>query len=189
MKNLNTLFLLFLGGCIGTDIENQIEPVLRISESTKSMRTTESFNFMSEYTNELAQVTSVAIIWDSSDPTIISIDQNGDATALNEGEAVISVQFDGFEDSITVDVLESKEAITISDFVSMIVVGSSFQFDVVYLDLNGQAKEPEIVSWISSVPSILSVDQEGVVFALASGTAEISVEFGNLMHALEVQTT
>lgn len=191
MRNLTKLIacLLLLGGCIGTDIETQVEPILRISKSVKSIRATGSFTFESEYTNEFAKLVSADIIWESSDPSIISVDQNGVATAHKTGEATISVLFDGLEDSVTVEVSESKEAITISNFVNMLAVGSSFQFETVYLNLDGQAVTPSEKIWDSSAPSVLSVDQQGNVSALSVGMAEISVTSGNVTNSLTVEST
>ncbi|MFT7034317.1 MAG: hypothetical protein ACJA2S_002831 [Cyclobacteriaceae bacterium] len=191
MRNLTYLivFLLLLGGCIGTDIETQVEPILRISKSIKSMRATGSFAFESAYTNEFAKLVSADVIWESSDPTIISVNQDGAATAHKIGEATISILFDGLEDSVTVEVLESKEAITISNFVNMLAVGSSFQFEAVYLNLDGQATTPSERVWESTASSVLSVDQQGNVSALSVGTAEISVTSGNVTNTLSVEST
>lgn len=188
-KVIKLLILLLLQSCIGTDIETQVEPILRISKSVKSMRATRTFLFESEYTNEFAMPTSTDVLWESSDPAIISVNQNGLATAHKIGEVTISVIFEGLEDSITVEVLESKESITISNYVTILAVGSSFQFGAVYLNLDGQAMTPDERIWESSAPSVLSVDQQGIVTAISAGIAEISVKSGNVTNLISVEST
>ncbi|MFY0651723.1 MAG: DM13 domain-containing protein [Cyclobacteriaceae bacterium] len=183
------VLIAFLNACIGTDYETEVNAVLRINSSTSSMRVSGSFQFDFEYTNRLAQMENIAATWQSSNTSVITIDGNGNATAIAEGTATITVGFDGLEDTQSVEVLPSKESISISTFVSVLPVGNSTQFEYVYLDLEGQTATPESAVWSSSDPSTLSIDQQGNVTALKSGTVSISIESGAVTDEVSVECT
>uniref|UniRef100_UPI004048DF25 DM13 domain-containing protein n=2 Tax=Roseivirga sp. TaxID=1964215 RepID=UPI004048DF25 len=107
MKSIKHIFLLipmFLLGCIGTDIvEDTIVPVrLSIGNQVSELRVGDSFEFTADYFNEYGEPTPVQINWSSSNPMIISIDNNGLATANTEGTATISANFGEVRDEISV---------------------------------------------------------------------------------------
>lgn len=91
-------------GCIGTDIvEDTIVPVrLSIGNQVSELRVGDSFEFNTDYFNEYGEPTSVQINWSSSNPMIISIDNEGVATALRKGIATISANFGAAADSVIV---------------------------------------------------------------------------------------
>ena len=191
MKKLALIFLsfLFLGSCIQTDFESEVEPILRISLTSEPLRETAVFTFKAQYINTIAQEEDVFVIWESKNPDIISIDNMGNALAVKEGIGTILVSFGGLSDSTIVEVLPSREALIISNFINTLQVGDSFQFEALYMDLEGIVTMPESETWRSSEPSILSVDNQGNVNALTPGTAEISVMVGDLSSSQVVEST
>ncbi|MDY8136568.1 hypothetical protein [Aquimarina sp. 2201CG5-10] len=78
--------------CIGEDIiDDQVDPVLRINNPLESLAIGETHQFEATYLNNIGQEENVDLIWSSSDEAIISIDAMGLASALEEGEAIITV--------------------------------------------------------------------------------------------------
>ena len=75
MKNIINFGLLIslLLGCVGTDIQGEQDEVLRITESSSTLRETETFQFKSEYIDGLAQSAAVAVSWNSSNSSIVAI--------------------------------------------------------------------------------------------------------------------
>lgn len=195
MKNIINFGLLIslLLGCVGTDIQGEQDEVLRITESSSTLRETETFQFKSEYIDGLAQSAAVAVSWNSSNSSIVAINDEGLATAIGVGIAELSVHFESLSDVFSVEVLPSKEAITISNFVNIIDVGNSMEFEAVYLDFNGQATVPDDKVWSSSDPSIISVkgiaEGKGTVTAHTAGTVMITVQAGNVMNSVIVEST
>ena len=95
MKNLIFLIIpiLFIG-CIKDDILlDTVDPVLRLTQKAESIAMNESFQFEFIYLNNVGREENVAATWSSSAPEIISITQEGLATALSAGIATISIEY------------------------------------------------------------------------------------------------
>ena len=96
MKNLMILvfalpFLFF--SCVGDDfVMDNVDPVLRITESVDTLGLGDSFEFKAQYLNNVGVEEVLPKDWMSSDESIISIDDNGLATANQMGETTIRVE-------------------------------------------------------------------------------------------------
>ena len=190
---ISLLFIsfLFITGCVQTDFEPEIDPILKISSKIpSSIVENETFTFSANYFNTRGRKQDVAIVWESKNPEVIRIDANlGKVLALKAGTAAISVSFDGVKDNTKeIEVLPSKERIEIFSFRKKLQIGNSVQFRARYLDLKGVPKMSEKRMWSSSAPLILSVDDEGNVSALTIGTSQISVSVGNVSHSVMVES-
>ncbi len=122
MKNLIFLIIpiLFIG-CIKDDIlSDTVDPVLRLTQKAEAIAIDESFQFEFIYLNNVGREESVAVTWSSSAPDVISISQEGLATALSTGNSTISIEYqdenglltDAFEVVVgdeTVEVEETQE--------------------------------------------------------------------------------
>lgn len=106
-------------------------------------------------------------VWTSEDEEIAEVDENGVVTALNAGETKIIATLDGND---YVCVLQVK-APTLSAKKVTIKAGNTRK-----LKLNG-TKLTEIV-WLSSNEDIAEVDENGIVTAKETGTAEINTTAG-----------
>jgi hypothetical protein len=98
-------FILFvLSGCIGTDIINdQVSETLTINTRFTSIKVGETVMYEATYLNNVGEPEEVEMDWSSSDFSVISIDEDGQATALSEGQAVIMVSFLDLSDEIDVE--------------------------------------------------------------------------------------
>jgi len=91
-------YLLFLSltavlaaGCIGDDvIQDAVDPELRITNPLDSLGLGSSHQFDAQYFNGVGQPESAVIIWSSSDPAVVSITEEGLATALQEGGVTLT---------------------------------------------------------------------------------------------------
>jgi hypothetical protein len=95
MKNLLYLaIVIFLSSCIGDDfINDRVDPEIRITSDIESLEINSTHQFEYIYLNNVGANESVAIDWSSSDPSIVSVDNDGLATALSVGVAIISAEF------------------------------------------------------------------------------------------------
>ena len=94
-------FLCF--GCIGEDyVDDFVEPSIRINNPITGLQTSAMHSYMATYLNNIGQPEDASIMWSSSNESIVTINEQGVATALAEGEATItaSIEIDG---SIAVD--------------------------------------------------------------------------------------
>lgn len=131
-----------------------------------------------------SNATGLFIIWSSSDPSVATVDQNGLVTALTEGTVQISAKtyVSGLTATIRLNIANpvSIESVAIAADNTNLVSGDSEQLQALV--------EPAInvfptLQWSTSDKNVLSVDANGKVMALNSGTAVITVvatdSFGN----------
>lgn len=102
---LLTLLMIWLSGCIGTDVVEDIivSETISISNPIDSLKIGETYTFNADYFNEFGQPSQTIVEWFSSDPSIISIEQNGTAEAISEGNVFIKVVKGEIADSIKVN--------------------------------------------------------------------------------------
>ncbi len=94
--------------CVQDDfLDDFVEPELRISGPSQDLEVAETFQYTYRYFNNVGARVEVPVTWTSNNPSIISIDENGLATAVAEGTATIS-------GSVSVDGLDSSDAQQIS---------------------------------------------------------------------------
>lgn len=72
-----------------------------------------------------------------------------------------------------------------SPYCNQLFVGESIRLSVVGMDDDGN-KYPVQVTWSSNDPEIASIDEEGVLVALAKGTTEISYRYEDLERSVEI---
>lgn len=96
MKKLLFLSLIAsisFSACIKDDIiEDFVEPELRITTRVDTIAQDSSFQFEVIYLNNIGQEKEVTTSWTSSNENIISINNNGLATALGTGESIITAE-------------------------------------------------------------------------------------------------
>ena len=105
MKKLLFAFLTVItlfSACIGDDfVEDTVDPVLRITTVVDTIQKGEQFQFTAMYLNNVGQEETVAKTWESNNTSVITIDNNGLATAIEEGDATITVSFNDGPTTIT----------------------------------------------------------------------------------------
>ena len=95
MKNIFyfTLFAVFFSACIGDDIiMDRVDETLRITVQATSIAAGETFQFEARFTNNIGNVEEGRVIWRSSDESILSITENGLATAIIGGNVIVSAE-------------------------------------------------------------------------------------------------
>ncbi len=81
------------------------------------------------------------------------------------------------EDSILVTVSVDSEAlatITITSSQSELSIGDSLQLEVELSSADGTVLTDKVVTWVSTHPEICSVNEDGLVIALANGETQIT---------------
>jgi len=98
MKNLSFLLfsiLLLFSACIGDDfIDDEVDPILRITSSVDTIAFGTTFQFTARYLNNVGIEEIVPKVWTSTDESLITIDNNGLATAIAAGQVTIGVEVD-----------------------------------------------------------------------------------------------
>jgi uncharacterized protein YjdB len=125
--------------------------------------------------------TNKKLIWQSSDPSVATVDTNGIVTGLGEGHATITAT------SELNNTLTGHTAITVTPFIPLTSVSftnaplqmtnyGTLQLEAAIEPANATDK---LLTWQSTNPSIIRVDENGLVRAMKVGTATISATSSN----------
>ncbi len=139
------------------------------------------------YTNDTLQATAIVkpesdtvriLNWSSSEPEVAKVDQNGLITGLKPGKAEITAtsasnpQIAGSLQITVQDILPESVQITGQED-GILSVNDRLLLKAEVLPENAANKE---VSWSSSNPSIVSVDEFGNIKGLLSGTTKVTAK-------------
>ena len=103
MKQIVALGLIFLCGCIGTDvIDDEMDEMIIIENIIDTLKVGDQHQFKARYLNNVGIETPANFNWSSSDDAVISIEDNGMATAHQTGSVTLTVDAEGISESIEV---------------------------------------------------------------------------------------
>ena len=124
-----------------------------------------------------ADAANKEVTWSSADAAIASVDQNGMITAVAAGTTTITVTTadGGFTATCTVDIAPAVIAatgVTLSQTTVSIANGETAQLTATVTPADAANKA---VTWSSADAAIASVDQNGMITAVAVGTTTITV--------------
>ena len=130
-------------------------------------------------------VSGAEYAWTSSDDEVATVDELGVVTAVNVGSTVIRVEAGGLRDSVMLTVVRTE----LRGGLTTIVEGSTTQFTAALVGPDGDIAGQEI-TFESSDEEVLEVSEDGLVTAVAPGTAEITATWsgthGDVTDTVEV---
>lgn len=148
--------------------------VLPESVSATAFGDTISFQAAAVDRNNQA-VSSTAATWSSTDSTVATVDQAGKATTVGNGTTYIKAIAGAGLDSAVLVVNQVASQVSVNPnsrtFASL---GDTATFSATAADANGNAVTGKPFAWASSIASVASVDQSGLVVAVGNGTTEIT---------------
>ncbi len=127
------------------------------------------------------------ILWQSDNPTVATVDEYGNVSAHYPGTANISFSCDGFTDSFELTVvyapIEKVEIVNLPENNTLTVNESWHLGALVYPQ--EETIQPRTI-WTSSDTSILSVDSDGRLIPIKSGTVTITASCGDKSDSCEI---
>lgn len=119
--------------------------------------------------------TDKTVLWQSDKPEVATVNESGVVTAVAVGKAVITaINSAGQSADITITVVPTPvESIELNRYTAQIKVQEGFKLTA---NVRPATATDKTVSWRSSAPGIVSVDNEGNVVAITLGTATITCE-------------
>ena len=122
-----------------------------------------------------SNATDKTVIWTSSDPDVITVDQSGKLTAEGSGDATVTAEiWNGtklVQSSVEIHVPYPVYGVGVSSPKSKIYVGGSVQLEA---GVYPSTAENKAVAWESSDPSVATVDENGLVKGVGEGVASIT---------------
>ena len=131
LLSFGILSFLLLSACIGDDyINDQVDPVLRISNPLKSIAKDTTIQLEYSFTNNIGLAENIEVEWNSSETEIAEISAEGELTAVAKGNTIISLDasFDGqsLQDTFHLTVSEETIVTQVEDNRVGSLVASSF---------------------------------------------------------------
>ncbi len=150
------------------------QPVKKITVSgSKYVFAGESVQLTASCTPSTATIQNIT--WSSRSPQIASVDEYGMVTGLRKGNAVIDAKAaDGSRTvgSFTVTVAQKPTGMTLNETVMNLVAGKKGQL---HATISPASANDKSVTWSSSDPSIVTVNEQGQVTALSRGSCIVTV--------------
>ena len=134
-------------------------------------------------TVEPENATDKTVTWSSSEPSVVSVDENGNIAAIMAGSAIITASTaNGLTAVCLVTVLADEEEAP-GLILNIEEVDLSVD-ETVQLEATICVGEEDVaVTWVSSAPSVAIVDENIRVIAINEGTAIITASAANGMTA------
>ncbi len=155
------------------DVYEFIWPSLVLSEEKMTVEPKKSDNLLAALTCD--DPLAYKVKWESSDPEILTVDEEGYFKAGKKtGEAAITASFEfggkSYSDTCNVYVRYPVESIKISDKKLNLNKGDTH---VLSVDVSPKKATVKTVKWYTEDESIASVDKNGTVTAVSSGTVKV----------------
>jgi trimeric autotransporter adhesin len=126
--------------------------------------------------NELTGRTSV---WASSDPSVATVDDQGNVTGVAIGNITISATSEGKTGTASVEVTEIPVgSVTVQPATASIIIGGTVELTATVRDDRGNPLEGRTIDWSSQSPNVATVSDQGVVSGVGAGVAEIRASTG-----------
>jgi uncharacterized protein YjdB len=128
--------------------------------------------------------------WSSSDPSVLRIARDGEATAHRPGVARITASSAGQAAEVSFQVSRVDVAqVRITPGIASLGAGEAVRLEAQAIDRLGMSLRGRIVTWSSSQPEVAAVGPDGVLRGLRPGTVRVSAAIGGGLAWTEVRVT
>lgn len=135
-------------------------------------------------------VVNPIVSYSSDNINIATIDATGMITSVNIGTCNITSTFEGISDTLSLEVKEIPHiySIALAETSKALFTGHTHQIVATCLD-NGTTVSSPLIVYTSSDTSIATVDSNGLVQCVASGTTTITATYENVSATLSLTIT
>lgn len=170
--------LLLISSCVGEDFI-EVDPTQRprvviygASASLDSLLINSSKQYSAAFFNEYGIQGDGAISWSSQNPTIATVDGNGNVQGIKRGVTNITATSSGRSASQSIQIY-SIERVEVNAPKTYVFLNDSLQFTATYYDENNQIQNASF-SWASSINAVASARSDGRVFGNLKGQSIIT---------------
>ena len=175
----------FLSSCVGEDFVEEIELFEAKFSITNgsisgvdSLLVGDSIEYTTAFFNRQGKEEGADVSWESSRPSVATVDQNGKVIALSEGATNITAKANGLEAAQLV-VVQKFERIEISSSKTNLVLGEEITIAATYY--NKENKPTAVaLNWSSSSTSVATVNSSGKLTATGTGSTQVMASFNGI---------
>ncbi|MGB4660807.1 MAG: Ig-like domain-containing protein [Mobilitalea sp.] len=148
----------------------QVATNVKFDKAKLDMKTGETYKLTTTYTP--ANSTDVALVWESSDSKVATVDSAGTITAKAAGTAVISARTEaGGVTFCTVKVTQGVAGLILNFSKKTIYTGQEFEMTA---SVSPSSASTLGVTWVSSDPAVATISSSGKVKGLTGGVTVIT---------------
>ena len=143
--------------------------------------------YKARYVEQSSEASDVSFTWTSSNPSVATVDANGLVTAIATGStSITATAFGASSVASTVNVVEDPTSVASIDlvgglgFTGALLEGDTASLIAVAWNSDQDAIEGIDFTWVSSNPSVATVDANGLVTAVSAGSATITANAENV---------
>lgn len=152
-----------------------------LDDKEAAMQTGETLQLTYHSAPYTGQEDEVQIVgWESSNPDVAEVDENGNVTAKSAGITAITLisstpNYQNNESVCLIKVTQAAEGVELNKTAINVGVGQTYTLTSTVTPSNA----PQEVTWSTSDEGIAEVDENGVITALKTGTVMITAETEN----------
>jgi uncharacterized protein YjdB len=149
---------------------------VRLSFTSRAMQVGQTVQLVAEPLDNTGRIlTGRPVSWVTNDAAVATVTEAGVVTALGAGAAIITASSEGKSAVATITVsLVPVAGVDVTPALSDIVVGQTSRLTARLRDASGATITGRMISWSSNRSDIASVASDGLVTAVAAGTATIT---------------
>lgn len=147
-----------------------------ITPSNDSIDIGASVTLSAKVVNAQGQVVSGAtVFWNTSNANVATVSSNGTVTGIDTGSVQIAASANGVSGIAAISVMPRPVAsVTVSPPTVTLKVGGTQRLAALLFDADGNPLTGRVVTWSSSDPTVATVDNTGLVTAVAVGPATVT---------------
>lgn len=157
---------------------------VELSVSDSIVVTGQQLTASANYFDQTGTQTSASFTWNSSNPSIATIDNSGTITGMGIGVTQITAVANGVtSNSISIEVINDTTIAASVDVVASgtsIVVGDTLQLSAVVRNINGKILPNQPVQWSSTDTTVLGVNASGIATAITVGSSTVNATSGGV---------
>ena len=132
-------------------------------------------------------VADAEFAWESSDPSVATVDATGLVTAAANGAAAVTATAGSASGTVMVTVDQVVASVSVDPVADTLpALGDTLRLSAAALDANGNAVADAEFAWESSDPSVATVDATGLVTAVANGSTTVTASYGSVSAGVPV---
>ena len=181
------LMLICLFSCVGTDYVDDpiVGEEIIVSDEIIALMPGQQVQAEAEYFDRYGIQQDVDLQWQSSNPAVAEVDENGLITAVAGGQSTVQPSFENFLGPlIQITVVTDLNAVATVEITTPastnLSVGDKIVLQVTVKNIIGDELPGETIEWFSENSNILTVTQTGEVEAVGSGIAGIHANVNNV---------
>ncbi len=132
-------------------------------------------------------MSGATVTWASSSDGVATVSTAGLVTAVGNGSASITASVGAVSGSAAVTVAQEASEVAVSPVADTVPLGDTLRLVADVRDANGHALVGEgLLTWTTSDPSVATVDESGLVSAVAPGMATITAATADVRATAEI---